>query len=156
DTWMCGPEKDIMKRPFILMTTIMGGVCWIVFSYLIIVNIANIHNDPPYWRSFLYGTVDIGLIWQLLLIWKCKDAKEWGRNVRPSIIISIVGAVQTFFAVAYYYMAKTEIFLPPIMQAVGYMMTRFSIQDPAKLEAITRKLVSNNPEMPYNTDFIPA
>ncbi len=156
DTWMTGPEKDIMKRPFILMTTIMGGACWIIFSYLIIINVANIHNDPPYWRSFLYGLVDIGLLWQLILIWKCKDPKEWGRNVRPAVVMTVVGAVQGFFAIAFYYMAKTEVFLPPMMQGVGYMMTSWSIPNADKLEAVTRKLVSNGPEMPYNTDFIAA
>src|SRR4029077_6074863 len=47
ETAITGAEKNIMKRPFMLMVTIMGGLTWVVFSALIIINIANIHTDPP-------------------------------------------------------------------------------------------------------------
>ncbi len=36
DTWITGPEKDIFKRPVVLMTTIMGFLSWVCFSFLII------------------------------------------------------------------------------------------------------------------------
>src|SRR5262249_9502066 len=61
DVWATGAEKDINRRPLIFFVALMGLVCWIVFSLLIIVNIANIHNDPPYWRSFLWGLIDLGI-----------------------------------------------------------------------------------------------
>src|SRR4029077_16877441 len=44
DSWITGPAKDIAKRPLIFMITIMGALCWVAFSFLIIFNIANIHN----------------------------------------------------------------------------------------------------------------
>ncbi len=42
-------ETKITKRPLIMALTILGAVNTIVFSVLIILNIANINNDPPYW-----------------------------------------------------------------------------------------------------------
>lgn len=156
DSWITGPEKNIMKRPFILMTTFMGFVSWIVFSILIIVNIANIHEDPPWWRAFLYLTVDIGLLWQMVLIWGSKDAKEWAKGVRPALIMASVGAIQTFLSICYWFMAKTEIFFSPLSQGATYLMVRWSIPQADALDAATRKLVSNDPEMPYGSNFIPA
>lgn len=42
-------EMKITKRPIVMSITIMGAINTIVFSALIIMNIANINNDPPYW-----------------------------------------------------------------------------------------------------------
>ncbi|MBX9667523.1 MAG: cytochrome b N-terminal domain-containing protein [Candidatus Obscuribacterales bacterium] len=157
DTWLTGPEKNIMKRPFILMMTIMGGFSWIIFSYLIIINVANIHNDPPFWRSASYLAIDAGILWQLVLIFKSKDAKEWAKGIRPSIVMAVIGALQTILAVAYYYMARTEMFLSPLTQAFTYAAFRgFWSNDAQKLEDLTRTLVPKGTEMPYNTDFVAA
>jgi len=81
DVWMTGAEKDINKRPFILWVVLMAVISWVVFSLLIIANIANIHTDPPYWRAFTYLTVNVGMGLQLWLMWQNKDAvqraKQW-------------------------------------------------------------------------------
>lgn len=155
DTWITGPEKDIWKRPFIFMTTIMALVSWIVFSWLIIVNIANIHTDPPYWRAFLYLTVDAGIIWQLWLIWTSSDAQWRAKQARPALIMGILGATQAFWGLVYYYMAKTELFLSPITQAFTYWLWRPFIPSADALEANLRKAlpVSNYASMPYNVDL---
>ena len=44
-----GKEKSIAKRPLILALCVLGATNTIAFSTLIILNIANINNDPPYW-----------------------------------------------------------------------------------------------------------
>lgn len=152
-----GTEKSIMKRPFMLMTTIMGGLVWIVFSYLIIINIANIHNDPPYWRSIMYGLVDVGMIWQLVLIWQSKDAKEWAKGVTPSVVMIVIAAIQSALAFIFYFMARTEIFMSPLTQGAFYwMMKPFLGENAAKVEEWTRTLVPVGTEMPYNRDFSEA
>ena len=157
DTWIAGPEKNIMKRPFILMMTIMGGVSWIVFSYLIVINVANIHYDPPFWRSLSYLAIDVGLLWQIVMIWQSKDAKEWAKGVRPSIIMAVLGGLQSILALLYYYMAKTEMFMSPVTQGFTYLLFRPFWGDKAKdLEDTIRTLVPKGTEMPYNTDFTVA
>lgn len=54
-------EKSIAKRPLILWTTIMAAANTIAFSVLIILNIANINNDPPYWIAGSTILVAIGI-----------------------------------------------------------------------------------------------
>ena len=44
-----GKEKSIAKRPLILALCVLGAANTLAFSTLIILNIANINNDPPYW-----------------------------------------------------------------------------------------------------------
>ncbi len=124
DVFVTGQEKNIMKRPFILMLSLMGLVCWVAFSFLIIANIANIHNDPPYWRDFLYLLIDVGIIWQLYLIWTNNDIKARIKSAPGAMMLGIIGLVQTFWAWVYYYMARTEMFLGPISQAFAYKLVR--------------------------------
>lgn len=62
-----GPEKNIFKRPIFLMTVVMGFIAFIVFSGLIIMNVANIHRDPPIWRTVTWVLIAIGVLWQYLL-----------------------------------------------------------------------------------------
>jgi quinol-cytochrome oxidoreductase complex cytochrome b subunit len=148
DTWITGPEKNIIKRPVILMTTVMAFLCWIAFSYLIIVNIANIHTDPPYWRAFLYVTVDIGILWQLWLMWTTVDPRERLRNATGAFILMGVGAIQTMVAVVYYYMAKTEMFLSPIAQGWLYAALKPFAGDKANQVEVVIKHV-----LPINKDY---
>lgn len=61
-----GPEKNIWKRPIFLMVVIMGLVECLIFSGLIIANIANIHRDPPIWRAGTCLLVGIGIVWQYI------------------------------------------------------------------------------------------
>jgi quinol-cytochrome oxidoreductase complex cytochrome b subunit len=42
-------ETKITRRPIVLSLTVMGAINAVVFSVLIILNIANINTDPPYW-----------------------------------------------------------------------------------------------------------
>lgn len=121
DVWATGAEKNIYKRPMIFFVALMGFVCWIVFSLLIIVNIANIHNDPPYWRSFLWGTVDVGILMQLWVYSKgFKTVQERAQAVKGCIAMGITAAIQASWALAYYFMAKTEMFFDPLLHATGY------------------------------------
>ncbi|MCW5822548.1 MAG: cytochrome bc complex cytochrome b subunit [Cyanobacteria bacterium TGS_CYA1] len=158
DTYISGPsEKSLMKRPFIFMMTIMGGVTWIVFSLLIIANIANIHSDPPFWRAFMYLLIDVGIIWQLVLLWQQSDMKEKAKGVVPCVIMALIGATQAFWGWVFYYMARTEMFMSPLSQAATYLLCRpFMGADAQKTEELIQALVPKGAQMPYNTDFIVA
>jgi quinol-cytochrome oxidoreductase complex cytochrome b subunit len=155
DSYITGAEKDIMKRPFMLMMTIMGAVCWILFSYLIIINVANIHTDPPYWRSFLYLTIDVGVVWQCYLTLKSADIKWKSKQFVGCMVMAALCFVQTFWAWAYYYMAKTEMFIDPMGHALLYSFGRPFVpaDDVAKAEALLRKLHPTNGDMPINKEY---
>jgi len=62
-----GPEKHILKRPIFLMVCIMGLLECLIFSFLIIGNMANIHQDPPIWRAGTWILIAIGVVWQYIL-----------------------------------------------------------------------------------------
>jgi quinol-cytochrome oxidoreductase complex cytochrome b subunit len=72
-------ETAITKRPIIMWLSIMGFLNFVVFSILIILNIANINNDPPYWIFGSTMCVAIGIYlserqrgrdrWRLLLVY---------------------------------------------------------------------------------------
>ncbi len=155
DTFITGAEKDILKRPFILMMTFMGAACWIVFSYLIIVNIADIHYDPPFWRSFLYGTIDIGIAWQAILMLRNKNLQERAKQFVPAMVMFTICAIQSFAAYAYYYMALTEIFIDPLGHAAIYGLARPALGSNAEqIETIVRKLHStSNSGVPLNKEY---
>lgn len=155
DAAITGPEKHWSKRPFMFMVTIMGFVNWIVFSFLIIFNIANIHNDPPYWRDFLWLMGDVGIIWQLALIWKVKDLKEKAKQAGGALVMGVLAAIQTLTAFVYYYMAKTEMALDPMLHQFAYRCVRWAIPDQAKIEALVGQAapVASYTAMPYNQDF---
>ncbi len=147
DTWITGPEKNIWKRPLILMVTIMGALCWVIFSALIIVNIANIHNDPPYWRLFLYGLIDVGIFWQLYLFAQTKDVPQRLKNANGAMIMAIVGLVQGIVGIFYYFMAKTEMFLSPMGQGWIYALCKpFNMDSTNQAEGLVRDLYKTNPE----------
>ena len=155
DVWLTGPEKNISKRPLIMMVALMGALCWIIFSFLIIVNIANIHNDPPYWRLFLYGLIDIGIIWQLALFWQEKQIPQRLKNARASLILAMVGAVQTLVAITYYFMARTEMQLSPLTQGFAYYLARpFAGNAAQKAEVLVKKLAAvSHPVNPEYWNF---
>lgn len=139
DVWITGPEKDINKRPFILWVSLMGFISWIVFSGLIIVNIANIHSDPPYWRDFTYLFIDIGIVLQCLIFLKLKTPLEKTKAAFGAAVMGWVALVQFAVGVVYYYMAKTEMFLSPLTQAWAYMLARPFL--PADAAARSEQLV---------------
>lgn len=157
DTWITGSEKNIMKRPLVLMTTIMGGVVWIVFSILIIANIANIHDDPPWWRSSMYLLVNAGIVWQLYFIWTSNDIKEKAKGAAGCLTMGFIALIQTIWAVWYWFMAKTELFLSPLLHAYTYWFCKpFLGSAGGEAEELVRKLVPKGAQMPYNVDLIPA
>jgi quinol-cytochrome oxidoreductase complex cytochrome b subunit len=154
ETAITGPEKDIMKRPFMLMVTIMGGVTWVVFSALIIINIANIHTDPPFWRSFFYLTIDLGVVWQLYLIMANKDLVSKGKKFTACVVLAVVAFIQCFWAFAYTYMAKTEIFIDPLGHAALYAGARpFLGASADRAEALVRKLYPPNGDPAINKEY---
>jgi hypothetical protein len=59
-------EMNILKRPIILSLNIMGALNAIAFSVLIILNIANINVDPPYWIFGSTMIVAIGIYFSQL------------------------------------------------------------------------------------------
>lgn len=61
-----GPETRLSKRPIFLMVTIMGFIEFLIFSALIIFNIANIHKDPPIWRMGTWILIAVGVLWQYI------------------------------------------------------------------------------------------
>lgn len=140
DVWVTAAEKDIWKRPLIFMTTVMGFVSWIVFSVLIVVNIANIHSDPPYWRSFLWVLPNIGMLWQLIVYFQETNPIIKAKYAIGAMTMAVICAIQTVLAVFYYYMALTEMFFSPITQAMTYWMLRPFVPDVDKLET-SMKLV---------------
>lgn len=154
DTWVIGPEKDISKRPLIFMVTLMGLLNWIAFSYLIIVNIANIHTDPPYWRDMLFLMVDIGIFLQLGLMFTTKDPMQRLKNAKGALVMGIVGAIQAVTAVWYYFMARTEIFFDPLLHSFLYWIFRpFGGDGLVKAENIVRQVWTVNKEY-WNYPFV--
>lgn len=140
DTWIAGPEKDIMKRPLVLMTTIMGFLSWIIFSLLIIANIANIHTDPPYWRLFTYGLVDIGVLWQLLLMWNETNALARVKAAGGAMTMAILMGIQSVVSVIFYFQAKTEIFADPLLHSFLYSLSKpFGSAPLDQAEGLVRK-----------------
>lgn len=156
DVWATGAEKNIHKRPMIFMVSMMGLISWIVFSLLIIVNIANIHSDPPWWRAFLYGFIDIGIILQLLVYLKeYKTVQEKALAVKGAFVMGVVAAIQTFWAVVYYYMALTEMFMGPITQAWTYMLVKGlgGLAQADKAEAMVKVLINGAEKASYNPTY---
>lgn len=155
DVTITGPEKDIWKRPFIFMTAVMGGVCWVIFSGLIIVNIANIHNDPPYWRDFLYVLPNIGIIWQLILYWQTTNPMEMLKHKAGCVVMGSLAAIQSVLALVFFYMARTDMFFSPLTQSFAYWMCRGFMGGSAdKAEALVAKAHATNiPYWNYVTDL---
>lgn len=147
DTWITGPEKDIHKRPFVFMLAVMGLLNWIAFSYLIIVNIANIHTDPPYWRDGLFLLIDVGIGLQLALMFMETDVQKRLKNAKGALVMAALGAVQTITGIWFYFMAKTEIFFDPLLHSWVYSMFRgFGGDALVKAEGLVRTLQGTNKE----------
>lgn len=150
DVWITGPEKDIMKRPLIFMVSLMGFINWIVFSVLIVINIANIHSDPPWWRDFLWLMVDVGVILQLLVYMGATDVRQKIAYAKGALVMGIVMAIQAVLAFLYYFMAITEMFLSPLTQAWTYMTFRPFMGDAAtQSENLVRQLVTAKSNLPF-------
>jgi len=146
DSWITGPEKDIMKRPLVLMTTIMGFLSWIIFSLLIIANIANIHTDPPYWRLFTYGLVDIGVLWQLIVMLREPNVQGRIKAASGCIYMACLMGVQSLVSVIFWFQAQTEMFADPLLHNFLYFLSKpFGNADTLKqTEELVRKAMTVN------------
>lgn len=58
-----GPERNPWRRPIFAMIGILAAIEFIVFSALIIANVANIETDPPYWFAHMILFIAIGQFW---------------------------------------------------------------------------------------------
>jgi cytochrome b6 len=58
-----GTERNPWKRPIFTVIGIMAAIEFVVFSILIIANVANIETDPPYWFAHMITSVAIGQFW---------------------------------------------------------------------------------------------
>ncbi len=147
DVWITGPEKDIMKRPFMLMVIIMGLISWVLFSLLIIANVANIHTDPPYWRLFTYGMVDVGVVWQILVFMREHNVATRLKHAAGCFTMGCVMAVQTLVGVIFYWQARSEMFADPLLHQFLYQLSRWAGADNLqKAEDLVRKLMTVNKE----------
>lgn len=150
DVWITGPEKDITKRPLIFLVSLMGFINWIAFSVLIVINIANIHSDPPWWRDGLWMLVDVGVVLQLLIYLSTTDVRQKIMMAKGALTMGIVMVVQAVLAFLYYFMAITEMFLSPLTQAWTYMFFRPFMGDTAnKAEVLIRKVTTLHSNPPY-------
>jgi hypothetical protein len=159
DVWVTGPEKAIEKRPLMFWITVMGFLNWVVFSVLIIVNIANIHNDPPYWRDFLWLMINVGMVLQLMVFAKEKNPITRINNAKGALTMGIFAAIQSLLAFIYFFMAKTDLFLSPITQAFTYWVYRCvgAVPQADALETALAKLapVKDYTASGYFLDFLP-
>jgi hypothetical protein len=58
-----GPERAWQRRPIFTTIGVMAAIEFVVFSLLIIANMANIETDPPYWFAHLILMITIGEFW---------------------------------------------------------------------------------------------
>ncbi len=142
DVAITGPEKDWKKRPFVFWTTVMGFLNWIIFSWLIVVNIANIHSDPPWWRTFLWGLPNVGMLLQVLVFLRNKNVQERLRQAGGCIVMGAFCLVQTFLSVVFYFMAQTEMFFDPLRQSFMYWMTRPLLGNAQATEELMRQCLN--------------
>ncbi|MBI4533882.1 MAG: hypothetical protein HY711_08025, partial [Candidatus Melainabacteria bacterium] len=120
---------------------------WVVFSFLIIFNIANIHNDPPYWRAFFFLMIDAGIVLQLWLIWKKTDLPDRAKSAGAAMIMSTLGALQALTAIVYYFMARTEMFLSPLTQSFAYWLLKpFVGTSGNRAESLVKEALTANPD----------
>jgi ubiquinol-cytochrome c reductase cytochrome b subunit len=57
------PERHWRHRPFAITMAVAGFINWIVFSILIILDIANINTDPPFWYGGWCVAFMIASVW---------------------------------------------------------------------------------------------
>ncbi len=156
DVWITGAEKDISKRPLIFYVALMGFLEWIIFSLLIIVNIANIHSDPPWWRLSLWGLIDVGI---LLQCWHAfnhsKTPQECSLASKGALVMGIAGGIQLFWAVVYYFMARTEMFLSPLSQAATYWVVKVlgALPNADQAEKLVRTVIKPLDKANFNMGY---
>lgn len=80
-----GPEKDPWRRPIFTMAAIIGLIDFILFSVLIIMNIADINRDPPYWYAQMIVMMTVGELWHFGLY---RQISVWLWWAVPNVLLS--------------------------------------------------------------------
>jgi quinol-cytochrome oxidoreductase complex cytochrome b subunit len=80
-----GPEKDPWKRPIFTMSAIIGFINFVAFSFLIIMNVADINRDPPYWYAQMILLMTIAQLWHYVLY---RQLSVWLWWVVPNLLWS--------------------------------------------------------------------
>ncbi len=62
-----GPEKSPWRRPLFTVAAIVGLIDFIIFSFLIIMNVADINRDPPYWYAQMILMMTVAELWHYAL-----------------------------------------------------------------------------------------
>jgi ubiquinol-cytochrome c reductase cytochrome b subunit len=62
-----GPEKNIARRPLFLVASIIGIIDFALFSGLIIMNVADINRDPPFWYAQMIVVMTLAQFWHFAL-----------------------------------------------------------------------------------------
>lgn len=80
-----GPERDPWKRPIFTMAAIIGLIDFIVFSFLIILNMADINRDPPIWYTQMILMMTVAELWHYGLY---RQLHVWLAWVVPNLLLS--------------------------------------------------------------------
>jgi len=80
-----GPEKDPWRRPLFSIAAIIGLIDFIAFSFLIIMNVADINRDPPFWYGQMIVVMTFAELWHYGLY---KQMKAWLFWVVPNVLLS--------------------------------------------------------------------
>ncbi len=80
-----GPEKNPWRRPIFTVAAIVGFIDFVLFSVLIIMNIADIKRDPPFWYAQMIVMMAVAELWHYTLY---KDMKVWLAWVVPNLLLS--------------------------------------------------------------------
>jgi len=80
-----GPEKDPWRRPIFTMAAIVGFLDFVLFSILIIMNVADINRDPPFWYAQMMVMMTIAELWHFGLY---RQMKVWLFFVVPNLMLS--------------------------------------------------------------------
>lgn len=80
-----GNETNPWRRPIFTTSMISGFIGFIVFSFLIIFNIADINRDPPWWYAQIALVFTIGELWHFVIY---KDIKVWMVWAVPNFVLS--------------------------------------------------------------------
>lgn len=94
-----GPERDIWKRPIFALIGIMAAMEFIVFSILIIANVANIETDPPYWFAHMTMFITIGQFWHWM---------QYKQRLPMTIWVLFQASISTFYLFFWHVFANAK------------------------------------------------
>ncbi len=80
-----GPERDPWKRPIFTVAAIIGLIDFILFSILIIMNVADINRDPPIWYAQMIVMMTVAELWHYAIY---RQIHVWLFFVVPNLLLS--------------------------------------------------------------------